>query len=85
MRKFQRMNDLQRVVATWLGSAILTTSPLLATAGEEQVPVGPRPLSMGGAFTAIADGSEAMYWNPAGLADLTLSTIRTTAPKRRLS
>jgi len=29
--------------------------------------LGPRPLGMGGAFVAIAEGGLAQYWNPAGL------------------
>lgn len=78
MRKFKRMNTLMRAALLVTSSSILATSPGLATAGEEQVPVGPRPLAMGGAFTAIADGPDAMYWNPAGLAGLSLSTIRVT-------
>lgn len=32
---------------------------------------GARALSMGGAFVAVADDPSAMYWNPAGIADLT--------------
>jgi len=32
---------------------------------------GARALSMGGAFVAIADDPSAMYWNPAGIAELT--------------
>jgi len=37
--------------------------------------LGARPLGMGGAFTAIAEGPEATYFNPAGLGfDLRLST-----------
>jgi hypothetical protein len=32
--------------------------------------VGAKALSMGGAFTSIADDTSAMYWNPAGLAYL---------------
>jgi len=32
--------------------------------------VGARPLGMGGAYTAIAEGAEAAYWNPAGLAQV---------------
>lgn len=31
---------------------------------------GARALSMGGAFVAVADDQSAMYWNPAGIADL---------------
>ncbi len=31
---------------------------------------GARALSMGGAFVAVADDPSAMYWNPAGIADL---------------
>ena len=29
--------------------------------------VGGRAMSMGGACTAVADGADALYWNPAGL------------------
>ncbi len=32
---------------------------------------GSKAVSMGGAFTAIADDATAMYWNPAGIARLT--------------
>lgn len=32
--------------------------------------VGTRPLSLGGAFVAVADDGNAMFWNPAGLAHL---------------
>lgn len=32
--------------------------------------VGARPLSMGGAFTGLADDVNATYWNPAGLVNL---------------
>ncbi len=36
-------------------------------AGFEDVAVGARPLALGGAFVAIADDANAIYWNPAGL------------------
>jgi hypothetical protein len=36
-------------------------------AGFEDVGIGARPLGMGGAFAAIADDSNAVYWNPAGM------------------
>lgn len=32
--------------------------------------IGARPVSMCGAFTAVADDASAVYWNPAGLAQL---------------
>lgn len=32
---------------------------------------GVRPLGMGGAFTAVADDSNAVYYNPAGIAEIT--------------
>jgi hypothetical protein len=39
-----------------------------AVAQRDQIFVGTRPLSMGGAFLAVADDGNAIYWNPAGLA-----------------
>jgi len=35
-----------------------------------KIPVGSRPTAMGGAFVAVADDANAIYWNPAGLARL---------------
>lgn len=39
----------------------------ICQAGFEDVAVGARPLALGGAFVAIADDANAVYWNPAGL------------------
>jgi hypothetical protein len=39
-------------------------------AASEQVPVGPRALALGGAFSAVADDASAMFWNPAGLTQI---------------
>jgi hypothetical protein len=44
--------------------------PGLCQASFEDVAVGARPLALGGAFVAIADDANAIYWNPAGLARL---------------
>jgi hypothetical protein len=32
-----------------------------------KIPVGPRAIAMGGAFTAVADDATSPYWNPAGM------------------
>ena len=37
--------------------------------------IGARAMSMGGAFTAVADDASAVFWNPAGLAQLTDNQI----------
>lgn len=51
---------------------LLLISPLLSflVAQPNQVFVGARPLSLGEAFVAVADDGNAIYWNPAGLANL---------------
>jgi len=49
---------------------LLAASPAGATkyAGEFlKIPVGPRAIAMGGAFTAVADDATSPYWNPAGM------------------
>ena len=38
------------------------------TAAFLDIGVGARGIGMGGAYTALADDSSAVYWNPAGLA-----------------
>jgi len=42
-----------------------TAAPFLS------IPQGARGLGMGGAFVAVANDASAMYWNPAGIAELT--------------
>ena len=41
--------------------------------------VGGRAMTMGGAFTAIADDSSGVYYNPAGLADANYSSLQLAA------
>ncbi len=72
---------MSRRLETWiavqlalpLGAAIAFSGAwsrgALATTAAEQ-PVGARAQAMGGAFSAIADDGNALYWNPAGLSRL---------------
>lgn len=48
----------------------LQTRAGTATAEFLRIGAGARALGMGEAFSAVAEGSEAAYWNPAGLARL---------------
>jgi hypothetical protein len=41
--------------------------PVIAHGAFESVDLGARPLAMGSAFVAIADDSNAIFWNPGGL------------------
>ena len=44
---------------------------LLTLPASAELGIGTRALGMGGAFTAVADDSTTVYWNPAGLANTT--------------
>ena len=45
----------------------------------DQLFVGTRPMSMGGAFTAVADDANTITWNPAGPVSYTHLTLPTKA------
>ena len=49
---------------------LLLASPALGAETAAFLDIGPgaRAIGLGGAYTALADDSDAMYWNPAGLA-----------------
>lgn len=44
-------------------------------AAFENVGIGAKPMGMGGAYTALADDTTAILWNPAGLADVSIPQI----------
>jgi len=50
--------------------ALPSAAAAVETAAFLDIGVGARGIGMGGAFTALADDSSAVYWNPAGLARL---------------
>ena len=60
-----------RKLSIYLCTLCLFLLPALTFAGERgafpEIGIGARPLAMGGAFVALAEGNEAIYWNPAGL------------------
>ncbi|MBI4859030.1 MAG: hypothetical protein HY815_01965 [Candidatus Riflebacteria bacterium] len=59
------------VLRKWALAAVLllaSRSPLLAAFND--IVTGARPQGMGGAFVAVADDANALYWNPAGLTQL---------------
>lgn len=58
--KDAKVNLFRLVVFSMLISALFFTTKSFAC-------VGARPLAMGGAFVAVADDANAVYWNPAGL------------------
>lgn len=54
----------------WTIPLVMLMALLAGAAWAEELPVfykGIRPLGMGGAFTAVADDENAMFYNPAGL------------------
>ncbi len=57
------MRKLSLIVA----ALVLASS---AYARYEDVGMGSRPLGMGGAFVALADDANGIYWNPAGLVQM---------------
>ncbi|OGR88685.1 MAG: hypothetical protein A3J74_02365 [Elusimicrobia bacterium RIFCSPHIGHO2_02_FULL_57_9] len=58
-------NTFARRAAAVLAASLLSSSSF-ATSWSV---LGPRPMGMGGAFVALAEGPIAQYWNPAGLAE----------------
>ncbi len=61
-----RVRPPRRTMALAVLLAAVAMSPAYGTPSS-QVPVGPRAIGMGGAFSAIADDVSALFWNPAGL------------------
>ena len=55
------------VLSALIGRASIAADNGGASADFLNIGIGARPASLGGAFTAIADGANAGFWNPAGL------------------
>src|SRR5512140_3342709 len=63
------------LLVTFSGSPLYSQTTDVSKRGTTAAPFltigqGARALGMGSAFVAVADDPSAMYWNPAGIADL---------------
>jgi len=56
-------------------SGLVLTACAFSANAEQWKTLGTRPMGMGGAFVAIAQGPIAQYWNPAGLAISSSKTV----------
>jgi len=76
---------IKRIILGWvvliillimLGRVSVAQTSAGQTAGNFlNIGVGARAAGMGGAYTAVAEGATATYWNPAGLTDITKGAI----------
>jgi len=71
----RRLPALFAFVLPLLASAALAAPPGFAFL---EVPAGARASAMGGAFLAVADGVDAAFWNPAGLAGMQTTQLSAT-------
>ena len=66
MMKFRIISGIVFISSLMMGqSNVGTTSAAFLDIG-----VGARSLSMGGAFTSVANDATALYWNPAGITSI---------------
>ncbi len=67
------------LAVSWVLSLLIGLLAPPAFAGPSyQVPLGPRAIAMGGAFSAVADDASAIFWNPAGLSRIGNQEIMVT-------
>src|SRR6202041_1064947 len=66
-----RITLLAALFAIAAPARALQTDVGTAAAEFLQIGAGARSLGMGEAYTAVADGPDAVYWNPAGLSRMT--------------
>lgn len=63
------------VILALVGATNVTAQNSRYAADFLNIPVGSKPLSMGGAFTALANDESAFYWNPAGVSLIEGKTV----------
>ena len=64
------MNEKRFFILVVLAGLGVLTPQLARAAAFDFIPSGARAVGMGGAYTAVADDPNAVYWNPAGLAGI---------------
>lgn len=78
MTKATTIRIWKHVLIALLLSIVWVSGP--ATQEYPSLYRGVRPLAMGGAFTAVADDEHAMFFNPAGLADISMVNLAVVNP-----
>ncbi len=77
--KLKQINIIRTILSFMLLSAILLAGDVskvgTVSASQLLIPIGARSISMGGAVLSDVSGTEALYWNPAGVAYNTRSEV----------
>jgi hypothetical protein len=73
-----RRASAKAMIASVAVLALCAPASVWAGGPSEQVPIGPRAIAMGSAFTAVASDATAMFWNPAGLVQIDYQEISGT-------
>ncbi|MDP4245958.1 MAG: hypothetical protein Q8932_08930 [Bacteroidota bacterium] len=58
---------MKKILLAVMSAVLLSTSPLQAAYDQQVFMRGVRPMGMGGAFVALSDDQNAIFYNPAGL------------------
>jgi long-chain fatty acid transport protein len=68
MKKDKTMKNKTILYISIILAVVMCSSPVFASGFTDTYGIGNRAISLGGAFTAVADDFSAAYYNPAGLA-----------------
>jgi hypothetical protein len=75
MRRINREAPMKRISMLIFVFCIIFTSNILAEEYSHKIYKGIRPMGMGGAFVAVSNDANALFYNPAGLADISEKKI----------
>ena len=77
MKKILTKAAITSILILLPGLTCYASGPATTGANFLKIGVGARATAMGGAFTAISDDGTALYWNPAGLAQIERTELST--------